>query len=124
VDVSIHAVTGVVASLKWGYYFAASINGYTVTIRRNRQTKARTWRLVATVIQCDAFKLTQRPLMFIAPHDKGEWHGEIRAIHFDGADRPPASAPFTITADLDGLIGVEKGTTIYVTTAAMSVRSA
>lgn len=65
------SITGVVGQVKWAYYVAAAINGYTVT-RVGPQ-----WSLRATVVTADAFKLSQRPLMFVAPHEKGEWRWPI-----------------------------------------------
>ena len=62
-------ITGVVASIRWAYYTAAAVNGYTVT--RDPVTKA--WSVTGTIVLADAFKLTQRPLKFVAPHAKGEW---------------------------------------------------
>jgi hypothetical protein len=65
-------LTGVVGHIKWHYYTAAAINGYTV-----RRTKAGAWSLTATVVLSDAFKMAQRPLTFIAKHAKGEWRFAI-----------------------------------------------
>lgn len=60
---------GVVGLIKWSYYTAAQIEGYTVT-----RTKAGTvWTLTATVVLSDAFKMAQRPLTFVAKHAKGAW---------------------------------------------------
>lgn len=66
------AIRGVVGQIKWAYYLAAAINNYTVT--RDVQGQ---WRLRATVVQCDRFKLSQRPLVFVAPHARGEWRWPI-----------------------------------------------
>lgn len=60
-------IRGVVAQIKWSYYNAAAIHGYTV--QRNKQTGV--WSLVGTVVASDAFKLRQRPLVFVAPHRQG-----------------------------------------------------
>lgn len=66
-------IRGVIGQIKWSYYIAAGVHGYTVT--RDKQTKV--WSLVATVVVSDAFKMAQRPLIFVAPHKKGEWRWEI-----------------------------------------------
>jgi hypothetical protein len=90
-------ITGIVGRLHWSYYHAAAINGYTVI-----RTKDQHWKLTATVIAADSFKLTQRPLVFIAPHAKGEWCWQLERIRFPGGhDRPPTQLPFTIAADLN-----------------------
>ena len=62
-------ISGVVASIRWAYYTAAAVNGYTVT----RDPVTRAWSVTGTIVLADAFKLTQRPLKFVAPHAKGEW---------------------------------------------------
>lgn len=69
------SITGVVASIAWHYYTAAAINGYTVT-----RAADGSWRASGTVVLSDAFKLTQRPLTFIAPHAKGEWRWPITSL--------------------------------------------
>lgn len=61
--------------IKWAYYTAAAINGYTVTRDENQQ-----WSLRATVVMADSFKLSQRPLVFVAPHEKGDWRWPIEEI--------------------------------------------
>jgi hypothetical protein len=58
-------MTGVVGSIRWGYYTAAGIHGYTVAC-----TKDGVWSLTATVVLSDAFKMAQRPLTFVAMHTK------------------------------------------------------
>ena len=62
-------MTGVVASIRWAYYTAAAVNGYAVT--RDPVTKA--WSVTGTIVLADAFKLSQRPLAFVAPHQGGAW---------------------------------------------------
>lgn len=64
-----------VGQIKWSYYVAAALEGYTVT-----RTPENRWTLVATVVQADAFKMRQRPLHFVAPHATGEWRWRIESI--------------------------------------------
>lgn len=71
------SVRGVVGQVKWSYYIAAAINGYTVT-REGSQ-----WSLSATVVLSDAFKLSQKPLMFVAPHQHGEWRWPITDLQLN-----------------------------------------
>jgi hypothetical protein len=63
---------GVVGQVKWAYYTAAAINGYVVT-----RSKDNRWSLRGTIVLADAFKLSQRPLTFVAPTAKGEWRWPI-----------------------------------------------
>lgn len=66
-------LTGIVGHVKWHYYTAAAINGYTVRCSAQRQ-----WTLTATVVLSDAFKMAQRPLTFVAKHAKGEWRWPVQ----------------------------------------------
>lgn len=66
-------LTGVVGHIQWHGYTAAAINGYTVT----RNKAGTVWSLAATVVLSDKFKMTQRPLTFVAKHAKGAWRWPI-----------------------------------------------
>lgn len=70
---------GVVGRVEWGYYVAAGIEGYTVSCGDDKQ-----WRLRATVITSDPFKMTRRPLRFVAPHAKGTWTWPIESLRLEG----------------------------------------
>jgi hypothetical protein len=85
VDVGSHAVglnaftiRGAVARVEWGYFIAAAIEGYVIT--RAGKGPSSKWRARATVITHDAFKLSQRPLMFVAPTKHGEWRWPVLTI--------------------------------------------
>ena len=67
-------VSGVVASIRWAYYDAAAINGYTVT----RDKDTREWSVSANIVIADAFKLSQRPLYLVVPYKGGCWMWRIR----------------------------------------------
>jgi len=58
-------LTGVVGHIKWHYYTAAAINGYTVS----RSSRGE-WSLTATVVLDNAYNLAQTPLTFVAMHLK------------------------------------------------------
>lgn len=74
-----NVVRGVKAVIKWSYYNAAAIEGYTVTRSPNGD-----WSLRATVVMSDSFKLKQAPLVFVAPHDKGAWYWPIVEMNLQG----------------------------------------
>lgn len=57
------AITGVNGLIKWSYYTAAKIEGYAVF-----RDKDGHWSMSATVVLSDAFKMQQRPLIFVAPY--------------------------------------------------------
>ena len=72
---------------------------YTVTV-----TKHGVWSLRATVINAKLrFNLTQRPLVFVAPHEKARvelWH--LRTVRFDRQvtdSRRRSRAPFALHAE-------------------------
>jgi len=66
---------GRLARLTWGYFDAATMSRYTLT--RLSLTPER-WSLRAAVVSVDAFKARQKPLMFVAPHKRGEWRWPVR----------------------------------------------
>lgn len=67
------SVSGVVGRIKWSYYVAAAINGYSI----KRNPDRRTWTLRANVVMADAYKLAQKPLIFEALHERGGWRWPI-----------------------------------------------
>ncbi len=62
-------IRGVVGQINWAYYTAAAIHGYTV--QRDKSTGL--WNMRGTVVTSDAFRLSQRPLLFVATHTKWKW---------------------------------------------------
>ena len=83
-------IRGVVGEIKWHYYTAASINGYAVTY--HHQDKR--WSLRATVALSDAFKMAQRPLIFVAPTQKGDFRWPINSLEIlDGKLTARLGAP-------------------------------
>lgn len=77
------AVRGVVGRIDWGYFAAAAINGYTL-----KQMDDGTWQLKATAVNLDAFKIRQRPLVFIAPHKDGEWRWPVKTVDLSEGHGP------------------------------------
>ena len=73
-------IRGRVAAVKWAYFDAASVEGYTVT------KAAAGWTVRGALVpgRVDAFKLAQRPLFFVAPFKGGAWRWEIQTITQDG----------------------------------------
>jgi len=72
---------GVVGQICWSYYAAARLEGYRV--RRDKKTGA--WSLAGRVVHADAFKLSQKPLVFVAPFMRngtpGEWRWPIQELN-------------------------------------------
>lgn len=69
-------IRGKVAAVKWAYYTAAAIEGYTVT------HEAGAWSVSGTLVPgaVDAYKMAQRPLFFVAPFKGGAWRWEIKRV--------------------------------------------
>ncbi len=65
-------ITGVTASLRWGYTQAATLGAWTTKKREDGK-----WSLSAAVLTSDTFKVAQRPLVFEAPHAKGAWRWPV-----------------------------------------------
>lgn len=80
-------VTGVAGSLRWGYHQAASLSAWTVTRTPDG------WSLTATVVHADAFRLTQRPLVFVAPTQAGVWRWPLVAWVITGASLEATLGP-------------------------------
>jgi len=81
VDGNTLPVRGVVGLIKWGYFNAAAINGYTVRYGRDGHHM-----VTGTVVNSDKFKMSQKPLMFVAPHAGGAWVWDILDLEIrDGA---------------------------------------
>lgn len=76
-------IRGVVGRIEWGYYPAAAINGYSVSKRPDGR-----WSLRATLVTANAYNLAQRPLVFVAPHEKGEWRWPVEQIDTGSALGP------------------------------------
>ena len=91
-------VTGDRARIDWGYFSAAAIQGF-----KALQLPDGSWSLKATVIQCDAFKLRQKPLVFIAPHQYGEWRWPIKTIDL-GEGSGPRELRATLGAQLPEMV--------------------
>lgn len=64
---------GIVGQIRWGYYVAAAINGYAL---RSLGPGGQGFILEGTIVNRDAFKLSQRPLVFVAPFKHGETQSE------------------------------------------------
>ena len=71
-------IRGIVAAVKWAYFNAAAVNGYTVT--RDPVTKA--WTVTGAFVPglVDAYKIAQRPIFFVAPFHHGAWRWEIQQL--------------------------------------------
>lgn len=76
-------IRGVVGRLDWGYFVAGAINGYTA-----QRLEDGSWDLTGTLVNFDAFKIRQRPLVFIAPHAHGEWRWPVKTVDLGEGSGP------------------------------------
>lgn len=77
----ISEVRGALGSVRYGYLQAAQVTDWTIT----RDPDSKALRLAATVASRDAFRLSQRPLAFVATHAKGAWRWPIVELQDEGA---------------------------------------
>lgn len=79
------AIRGDKARIDWGYFAAAAIQGFSIT-----RTKDGGYTLTGTVVTLDAFKVRQKPLVFIAPHKDGEWRWPVVTLDIAEGHGPRA----------------------------------
>jgi hypothetical protein len=78
-------ITGIHGAVRWSYFTAAAIHGYSLT--PHGSPPGSEWLLSAHVTDVDAFKLAQRPLIFVAPHNKGAIRWPVLALELAGDGR-------------------------------------
>lgn len=72
--------SGVVAALRWGYTSAASLRAWTVVA-----TEGGGWALTASIDSVDAFRVSQSPLVFEAPHARGAFRWPVLDLQMQGS---------------------------------------
>lgn len=80
-------VSGVQGSLKWSYHEAGTLGAWTVTTAAGVRT------LSATLVSSDAFRVSQRPLRFVASHANGAWVWPIQELQISGAQLTAVLGP-------------------------------
>lgn len=69
------AIKGVAGEVRWSYHRAASLGAWTLEGTH----------LSASVVEADALRLAQHPLMFVVPRPKGTaWSWPIGSVRIDG----------------------------------------
>jgi hypothetical protein len=79
-------VTGATGTLRWGYHVAGTLRAWTVT-----KTDEAGLVLTAQIQELNAFRIKQRPLMFVVAHTQGVWRWPVTAVQM---------ADTTLTASL------------------------
>lgn len=73
-------VRGPAGEVRWGYHTAATVGPWMIT------RDAGALQLTATVTETNAFRISQRPLVFAVPHSHGVWRWPIVEVLIqDGA---------------------------------------
>lgn len=63
-------------TVRWGYYAAAAVRDVIL----EWDLAAKEYRLKATVVTADTFRLSQQPLVFQIAHDKGVWRWPVKSL--------------------------------------------
>ena len=72
-------ISGVQASVRWGYQSAATLGAWTATRRASGQ-----WSFTASVLVLDTYRVTQRPLRVEAPHANGAFRWPVVELQVAG----------------------------------------
>lgn len=80
-------IRGVEAVLRHGYHVAGTLGPWTVTRGDSG------WTLSASVIKADAFRVSQRPLAFMATHATGTWRWSVTTLQITGASLTAVLGP-------------------------------
>lgn len=83
-DVTINAEAG---AIHWGYYSAGSLRSCVLT-----RTEG-VWTLAGTVVESDAYRLSQRPLVFVVTHQHGSWTWPIVSLQIEGGSCSASLGP-------------------------------
>lgn len=67
--------------LRWGYTEAASLGAWTLSADASGSGQ-----LTATIRTVDHFRVTQSPLVFVAPRPAGEWRWPVESLTIQGSD--------------------------------------
>lgn len=76
-------IRGQAGAVLWGHRTAAVLGAWTITRHEQPHTPP-VWQLAARVTRADAFQTRQRPLLFTAHRDKGQWCWAIESLDVDG----------------------------------------
>ncbi len=80
---------GMSASIRWGYHLAGELGPFTVT-----RDADGAWSVSGTVLKSDAYRVSQCPLVFVAPHQDGSWRWPITSLQIvDGTLTASLSPP-------------------------------
>jgi hypothetical protein len=76
-------IRGSTGAVLWGHRTAAVLGAWTIA-KQDVPRATPVWQLAARVTRADAFQCRQRPLLFTAHRDKGQWCWSIASIDVVG----------------------------------------
>jgi len=79
--VTARLIRGVAAQIRWAYYVAAGVEGFTLLAPAPDRPK---WTLAARIVGSDKFKMAQRPLLFVTTVRDKRWLFQIEAFQIVG----------------------------------------
>lgn len=72
-------ITGVVGRINWAYFLAGDVRDWTLSMDGGVRS------LTGTLQNPDTLRLSQQPLVFVAPHAKGAYRWPITSLQIAGA---------------------------------------
>ncbi len=76
----VNKLSGQRGELRYSYLRAASVSGWSVVT-----TESGHYALTATVTEVDTFRVSQQPIVFVAPHAHGAWRWRVDTLQIEGA---------------------------------------
>lgn len=80
-------VKGAEGSLRWVYHLAATLRHWTI------EKSAGGYSLTATVVNADTFRVSQRPLTFVAPVQGVSWRFPLTTLQITGVSLSATLGP-------------------------------
>jgi hypothetical protein len=78
-------IRGLAGAVLWGHRTAAVLGTWTIAKQEIPHAPS-VWHLAARVSRADAFQCRQRPLLFTAHRDKGQWCWAIESLDLAGLE--------------------------------------
>ncbi len=82
-------LTGPAATVRWVYHQAADLGAWTITDAENGTALS----VTAVVKSSDAYRLAQRPVVFVVPRPTGVWRFPILELQIAGATLTASLGP-------------------------------
>jgi hypothetical protein len=77
-------IRGAAAQIRWAYYVAAGVEGWTAMQAPPRPGVRDRWTLTARIVGEDKFKMAQRPLLFVTHVRDKRWLFQIQEFRIVG----------------------------------------